>query len=150
MKNIDTVMPADPLTVNELKEAFFPLKINKTSACDGINFNVVKHCETSLKSGVFQNNFKIHKFNSLFKNGDPKNVSNYRRTYVYPCFFKILEHIMYNCLYQYLNYEKILFAKQSGFQAWLSTEHAIVKLNDQIHESFENRSLHTRCFYKYI
>ena len=29
LNKIDTTMPADPVTINELKEAFFPLKANK-------------------------------------------------------------------------------------------------------------------------
>ena len=39
---------------------------------------------------------------------------------------------MYNRLYRYLTTEK-----QFGFQTGLSTGHAIVKLVDQIYESFE-------------
>ena len=43
---------------------------------------------------------------------------------------------MYNRLYKYLTTEK-LYSKQFGFQTGLSTEHAIVKLVDQIYKSFE-------------
>ena len=32
------------LSINELKEAFFSLKINKSPGYDDINFNVVKRC----------------------------------------------------------------------------------------------------------
>ena len=44
---------------------------------------------------------------------------------------------MYNRLYKYLTTEKLLYSKQFDFQTGLSTEHAIVKLVDQIYESFE-------------
>ena len=44
---------------------------------------------------------------------------------------------MYNRLYKYLTTEKLLYSKQFGFQTGLSTEHAIVKLVDQIYKSFE-------------
>ena len=44
---------------------------------------------------------------------------------------------MYNRLYKYLTTEKILYPKQFGFQRGHSTEHAIVKLANQIYESFE-------------
>ena len=72
------------LTVNELKEAFFSTKINKSSGYDGISFNVVKNCfgplikplmyifNLSLVKGIFpkwsrelQANFN---FALLFKN----------------------------------------------------------------------------------
>ena len=44
---------------------------------------------------------------------------------------------MYKRLYKYLTTEKLLYSKQFGFQTGFSTEHAIVKLVDQIYESFE-------------
>ena len=37
-----------------------------------------------------------------------------------------------------MSQEKILNSKQFGFQSGRSTEHAILKLANQIHESFEN------------
>ena len=44
---------------------------------------------------------------------------------------------MYNRLYKYLTTEKPLYLKQFGFQTGFSTENAIVKLVDQIYDSFE-------------
>ena len=44
---------------------------------------------------------------------------------------------MYNRLNKYLTTEKILYSKKSGFQTVYSTEHVIVKLANQIYESFE-------------
>ena len=43
-----------------------------------------------------------------------------------------------NRLYKYLTTEKILYPKHFGFQRGHSTEHAIVKLANQIYESFES------------
>ena len=48
-----------------------------------------------------------------------------------------MERIIYNRLYKYLTTEKLHYSKQFGFQTGLSTEHGIVKLVDQIYESFE-------------
>ena len=50
---------------------------------------------------------------------------------------KTLQRVLYNGLYKYLTTEKLLQSKQFGFQTGLSTEHAIVKLVDQIYKSFE-------------
>ena len=44
---------------------------------------------------------------------------------------------MYNCLYKYLTTQKLLYPKQFGFQTGLSTEHAIVKLVNQIYKLLE-------------
>ena len=91
----------------------------------------------SIEKEVFPYALKIARVTSLFKGGGPSNISNYRPISVLPCFSKILERIMYNRLYKYLTTEKLLYLKQFGFQTGLSTEHGIVKLADQIYESFE-------------
>ena len=44
---------------------------------------------------------------------------------------------MYNRLFSCMSQEK-LYSKQFGFQSCHSTEHAILQLANQIHESFEN------------
>ena len=107
-------MPTDSLTFNEVKEAFFSLKINKSPGCDQISFNVIKNCfselnmplkylfDMSLESGIFPYKLKIARVIPLHKAGDPVNISNYRPISVLPCFSKMLERIMYKRLYRYL------------------------------------------------
>ena len=58
-------MDSKPLSINELKDAFFSLKINKSLGVDDVSFNIIKkcfgvHCEPliylfhlSLEKGVF-------------------------------------------------------------------------------------------------
>ena len=108
LNKIDTTMPTDPISINELKEAFFSLKTNKSPGYDEISSNVIKNCfselnypikylfRKSIENGVFSNALKISRVTSLFKGGDPGDISNYRPTSVLPCFSKILECIMYN------------------------------------------------------
>ena len=91
----------------------------------------------SLESEIFSYKLKIARIIPLYKAGDPAKISNYRLISVLPCFSKMLEQIMYNRLYKYPTTEKILYPKQFGFQRGHSTEHAIVKLANQIYESFE-------------
>ena len=38
----NTSMESQPLLINELKDAFFSLKINKSPGHDGVSFNVIK------------------------------------------------------------------------------------------------------------
>ena len=40
---VNTSMESRPLTINELKNAFFSLKINKSPGHDGVSFNVIKN-----------------------------------------------------------------------------------------------------------
>ena len=82
---------------------------------------------------------KIARVTPSFKGGENYELGNYRPISVQPCFSKILEKIMYNCLYKYLTDNSILYKKQFGFQEGHSIEYTIVQLVDQIRNSFESK-----------
>ena len=145
----DFVMETKPLSMNELKDAFYSLKSNKSSGNDDISYNVIKKCfgslceplkylfNLSIEKGVFPDGLKIARVTPIYKGEGSSDVSNYRPISVLPCFSKILERIMYNRLYKYLIENNILYSKQFGFQNGHSTDHAVVQLVDQIIESIE-------------
>ena len=137
-------METKRFSMNELKDAFFSLKINKSPGYDEISFNVLNKCfssfcqplkylfNLSIEKGIFPDVLKIAKGTTIYKTDDKSNLSNYRPISVLSCFSKILKRIMYNRLYQYLTENKILYHKQFGFQTGHLTEHAIVQLVDQV------------------
>ena len=117
---VNTSMESQPLSINELKNAFFSLKINKSPGHDGVSFNVIKKCFGELceplkylfnlliVKGIFPEHLKIAKDNN-------SNISNYGPISLLPCFSKMLERIMYNRLQKYLKDQNILCDKQFGF-----------------------------------
>ena len=145
----NTGTECQPLSINELKDAFFSLNINKSPYHDGGSFNVIKKCfgelckplkylfNLSIVKGIFPDDLKIAKVTPIYKADNNSNVSNYRPISVLPCFSKMLERIMYNFLQKYLKDQNILYDKQFGFQTGHSTDHAITQLVDQIYEAFE-------------
>ena len=149
MKTCDSTQAESALTINELKDAFFSLKINKSPGYDEISFNVVKNCfgpllkplmfifNLSLQKGSFPDELKIAKVTLVFKADDVNELGNYRPISVLPCFSKILERIMYNRLFKYLKTNEILYKKQFGFQERHSSEYATIQLIDQINNCFE-------------
>ena len=61
-------METKELWMDELKDALFPLNINKSPSCHDISFNVLKKCFTglceplfnlSIKKGLFSDDEKI-------------------------------------------------------------------------------------------
>ena len=58
--NVNTSMESQSLSINELKEAFFSLKICKNPCYDGVSFNIVKNV---LMSYV---NLMMHFFKSIY------------------------------------------------------------------------------------
>ena len=150
VKKCKNKQPEKPLSINELKDAFFSLDINKSPGFDDISFTVLKNCfgalhkpllhvfNLSIIKGICPDDLKIARVTPVFKGGDDKELGNYRPRSVLPCFSKILERIMYNRIYNHLVKNKILYSKQFGFQKGHSTEHAIIHLIDQINNNFEN------------
>ena len=146
----DFVMETKPLSMNELKDAFYSLKSNKSPGYDDISYNVIKKCfgslceplkyliNLSIEKGAFPDNLKIAQVTPICRGEDSSDVSNYRPIAVLPCFSKILERITYNRLYKYLTESNILYSKQFGFKKSHSTDHAVVQLVGQIIESSEN------------
>ena len=72
-KKNSSTLPERCLTINELKDAFFSLKMNKSTGADEICFNVVRSCfgelsdilryvfDLSLQTGIFPDSLKIAK-----------------------------------------------------------------------------------------
>ena len=89
----------------KLKDTFFSLKI---LGVDDVSFNIIKKY-------VFPDDLKIAKVTLTCKVGDNSHISNYRPISVLPCFSKILERLMYNCLYKYL--KEIIKENSSVFKA---------------------------------
>ena len=150
MNKSDFAMETKPLSMNELKDAFYSLKSNKSPGYDDVSYNVIKKCfgslcepleylfNLSMEKGVFPDDLKIARVTPVYEGENSSDVSNYRPISVLTCFSRILERTMYNRLYIYLIENNILYSKQFGFQNGHSTDHAVVQLVDQIIESFEN------------
>ena len=107
---VNTSMESQSLSIKELKDAFFSLKINKSPGHDGMSFNVIKKCfdesceplkylfNLSIVKGNFCDDLKISKVTPIYKADKSSNISNYRPISVIPCFSNLLELIMYNRL----------------------------------------------------
>ena len=79
---------------------------------------------------------KIAKVLPFYKSGKKNLMTNYSPISVLSSFSKILERIMYNRLYSYLNDNNLFFQKQFGFREGHSTNHAHIQLINNICDSF--------------
>ena len=103
-------MESQPLSINELKNAFFSLNINKSPGHDGVSFNVIKKCfgelceplkylfNLSIVKGIFPDDLKLAKVTPIYKADNSSKISNHRPISVLQCFSKMLERIMCNRL----------------------------------------------------
>ena len=81
-------MNSKHLMINEVKDAFFSLKINKSSGVDDVISNIIKKyfgvlCipliylfHLSLEKGVFSDDLKIAKVAPIYIAGDSTDISN--------------------------------------------------------------------------
>ena len=123
----NTIQPENSLTINELKDAFFSLRTNKSPGHDGISFNVINNFfgplstpllnifNLSLEKGIFPDELKTARVTPIYKTGDENDFGNYRPISLLPCFSKMLEKIMYKRLYNHLSQNHMLYPKQFGF-----------------------------------
>ena len=98
-----SIMETKELSMNELKDAFFSLKLSKSSGHDDISFDVLKKCCSNLceplkylfnlstEKEIFLDDLKITKVTPIYKVNGKSNLSNYRPIYVLSCSSKILE-----------------------------------------------------------
>ena len=149
LPKVNATLKESSLTENELEEAVKSLKKNKASGPDGLDVNIIisvykiikrpliKIFNDSLLLGIFPQTMKIAKVLPFYKSGKKNLMTNYRPISVLSSFSKILERIMYNRLYSYLNdNNNLFFQKQFGFREGHSTNHAHIQLINDICDSF--------------
>ena len=110
LPNITTIFRENCLTKEEFKNAFFPLKTNKSPGYDNINVSVIRNLYNKLKTPlmkifnwslstrIFPDGMKVARVTAIFKKGDKSCTSYYRPISVLPWFSKLLERIMYDRL----------------------------------------------------
>ena len=50
INKVNSMKDSKPLSINELKEAFFLAKINESSGVDDVSFNIIKKCTFNVQS----------------------------------------------------------------------------------------------------
>ena len=86
-KKVNSEMENKPLSISELKDAFFSLKINKSAGHDDISYNAVSKCfrelctplkhifDLSFENGIFPDSLQTAKVTPVYKSGDNSSYS---------------------------------------------------------------------------
>ena len=82
---------------------------------------------------------KIAKVVPIFKSKDDTLFNNYRPISLLPTFSKIIERLVHTRLSHYLNAHGLLNQSQYGFLKNLSTDQAILELQDRITKSLASK-----------
>ena len=134
----------DPVTPADIINFTSKIKAKSSQGHDGISSKLIKesihHIATpfthivnqSLYTGVVPINMKLAKVIPIFKSGDKHIFNNYRPISILPAFSKILEKILANKLFKFMEQHKLFYEHQYGFRSKHSTVHPIIHLLNQV------------------
>ena len=92
----------------------------------------------SLSTGVYPNLFKNAKAIPIFKmKGSMLETSNYRPISLLSNLNKILEKVMFNRVFNFLEKYKCIFHRQFGFRQKHSTTHALIEITENIRKALD-------------
>ena len=132
------------VTLHDFVKIINEIDVSKSSAIDNVSsyvlkltFQAIPHCllhicNMSLMSGVFPNSWKCAYVTPLDKGGLRKDVSNLRPVSLLPLPGKLLEKIVHQQTYSYLDQNNILTDCQGGFRPNHSTVSTVAELTDMI------------------
>ena len=86
----------------------------------------------SFSSGSFPSRWKTAKVSPLYKNGDSRDVQNFRPISVLPVLSKVIERHVHDSLYSYLTENNLIYPRQSGFRKNHSTDTALIQIIDEL------------------
>lgn len=117
-----------PTIPEDINKIIISLKNKNSTGYDGITTAIVKDVadiiseplsyviNLCVEQGIFPDKLKISIVKPVFKKGDKTNMSNYRPIALLPIFAKILEKVIYKCLYTFLESHNIFSPSQYGFR----------------------------------
>ena len=118
---------------------------------DSLKPSVIKKCKVhlaapltyvfnlSITEGHVPTNLKYAYITPVFKSGDPTLLNNYRPISVLPVFSKVLERLIFNRIYSFIDQNDILSNHQFGFRKKLSTEMALLTATDKLTQAIDNK-----------
>ena len=90
-----------------------------------------------IDTGDFPNCLKLAKVITADKKGDQQECNNYRPISLLLNTSKLIEKLLYNRLYKFLNQNKRLFNYQFGFQNHHSTNDALISITEKIRNTLD-------------
>ena len=136
------------ITINHIVGIINKMNSNKAGGYDEISVRMLQVCASEVASplqiifqkcintGMFPDSWKYANIQPIHKKKDRQIKSNYRPISLLPICGKLLEKIVFDHVYSYLNIHNLLSKNQSGFRPGDSTIYQLISITSDIYESF--------------
>ena len=136
---------------NEVKSIISTINVSKSSGPNSIPTHILhllkeeickplnKIFNLSFSTGQYPNILKISKTIPIFKKGSRLLVSNYRPISLLSNLNKILEKIVHERIYKFLEDYQCIYSLQFGFRKKHSTNHALIDITETIRQALDNK-----------
>ena len=118
-------MSFQPVEPEYIRKQLHQLSVKKATGLDGIHSRLLKAgadqiyiplafiCNLSMSTGTFPKDWKDARVTPIFKAGDRTDVNNYRPVSILPVVSKLLEKVVHDQLYHWLDSNAVLTEWQS-------------------------------------
>lgn len=147
------------ITKREVENVISRLPAKKSTGLDEVPVTLIKHCSSviseplshvlnkSVVDGEFPELLKVAVVVPIFKKGDTKCVENYRPIALLSIFSKIMEKLVFDRIFAFLNSFNILTPSQHGFRANHSTETAAVDFMQFVYDKRDHNEYIMAIFF---
>ena len=134
------------------------LSKSKATGLDKISGKILKAAASSIASSLtyifnhaiisshFPSEWKLARLLPLFKKGPRNLAENYRPISILPSISKLMERIMYDQLYEYLNENSLLSDHQFGFRKFHSTASALLDCTNSWYMNMDRKMFNLVVF----
>ena len=114
-----------------------PTKVLK-SMCKQFSIPLSELINLVFTTGKYPDILKLAKIVPIFKKNDPLFCNNYRPISLLSNIGKLIEKLLYQRLYSFLEENKCLYENQFGFRNHHSTNHALITITEKIRKTLDN------------
>ena len=124
-------------------------KLNKAHGCDNVSMAMLKLCpkeiavplslifQKCVDTGKFPDSWKLANVQPIHKKNNRQVKSNYRPISLLPLCGKILEKIIFDQVYAFLDENRLISTMQSGFRPGDSCIYQLISITSDIYRNFE-------------
>ena len=145
------------VTLSELGHTIFGMRNSGACGADGICIRMLKAgfptigrvilhiVNTCINLSDIPDSWKHSSIRPIFKSGNPSDPTNFRPISLVPVIMKVVEHIVQQQMYHYLQQNHLLASSQHGFRSRHSTETALLSVTDRILAATDRGDIPIMC-----